>query len=45
MSDEQRPEMDDAAPILGRWRNLYIAELAILAGFILIFWRLSAAYA
>lgn len=45
MNDEKRPEMDDAPPFLGSWRNLYLAELAILAGLVLLFWQLSAAYA
>ena len=41
---EPRPEMDDRPPILGSWRNLYTAEIALLGVLILALWRLTAAF-
>lgn len=41
---QERPEMDDRPPILGSWRNLYAAEIAVLAVIILALWRLTEAF-
>lgn len=39
-----RPELDDAPPILGAWRNLYLLLLGSLALLIALFWALTRAY-
>lgn len=45
MSQAPRPEMDDAPPLLGSWRNLYAATLGTLAVLVLLFWLLTEACA
>ncbi|WP_200883810.1 hypothetical protein [Archangium violaceum] len=39
-----RPELDDAPPLLGSWRNIYLLVLGTLAFFIALFWALTRAY-
>lgn len=39
-----RPELDDAPPLLGSWRNIYLFVLGSLAVFIALFWALTRAY-
>ena len=39
-----RPEMNDAPPVLGSWRNIYLFVLGTLAAFIALFWALTRAY-
>jgi hypothetical protein len=39
-----RPELDDAPPLLGSWRNIYLVVLGTLAAFIALFWALTRAY-
>ena len=49
MNDEPiqtpRPELADKPPLLGSWRQLYAAELAVLAALILLFWWVTQRYA
>ncbi len=40
-----RPELDDAPPLLGSWRNIYLFVLGTLALLIALFWALTRAYA
>ena len=40
-----RPELDDAPPLLGSWRNIYLLVLGILALLIALFWAITRAYA
>jgi hypothetical protein len=40
-----RPEMDDAPPVLGSWRNIYLFVLGTLAVLVLLFWLLTRAHA
>jgi hypothetical protein len=40
-----RPELDDAPPLLGSWRNIYLLVLGTLAVLIALFWALTRAYA
>lgn len=40
-----RPELDDAPPILGSWRNIYLVVLGTLAVLVVLFWMLTEAYA
>ncbi|WP_224364570.1 hypothetical protein [Hyalangium versicolor] len=40
-----RPEMDDAPPVLGSWRNIYLFVLGTLALLVALFWALTRAYA
>ncbi len=42
---ERRPELSDAPPLLGSWRNLYLLVLGVLAALIFLFWLLTRAYA
>jgi hypothetical protein len=42
---EPRPELDDAPPVLGSWRNIYLFVLGILALLVALFWALTRAYA
>jgi len=42
---ESRPELDDAPPILGSWRSIYLLVLGTLALLIALFWALTRAYA
>ncbi|HYO65779.1 MAG TPA: hypothetical protein VEU33_06825 [Archangium sp.] len=39
-----RPELDDAPPLLGSWRNIYLVVLGTLALIIALFWALTRAY-
>lgn len=39
-----RPELNDAPPLLGSWRNIYLFVLGSLAVFIALFWALTRAY-
>lgn len=45
MSDDARPELEDAPPVLGSWRNVYAVVLGTLAAVVLLFWALTRAYA
>ncbi|WP_331102345.1 hypothetical protein [Archangium sp.] len=40
-----RPELDDAPPVLGSWRNIYLFVLGTLALLIALFWAITRAYA
>jgi hypothetical protein len=40
-----RPEMDDAPPVLGSWRNIYLFVLGTLAVLVVLFWALTRAHA
>ncbi|MBN8228111.1 hypothetical protein JYK02_11390 [Corallococcus macrosporus] len=40
-----RPELDDAPPLLGSWRNIYILVLGVFVLFVALFWALTGAYA
>jgi hypothetical protein len=40
-----RPELDDAPPLLGSWRNIYLLVLGTLALLVALFWALTRAYA
>ena len=40
-----RPELDDAPPLLGSWRNIYLFVLGTLAVLVVAFWALTRAYA
>ena len=33
-----RPELDDAPPVLGSWRNIYLFVLGTLAVLVALFW-------
>ncbi|WP_395823173.1 hypothetical protein [Archangium minus] len=39
-----RPELDDAPPLLGSWRNIYLFVLGASALLIALFWALTRAY-
>ncbi|NMO20899.1 hypothetical protein HPC49_27365 [Pyxidicoccus fallax] len=39
-----RPEMDDAPPLLGSWRNIYLVVLGTFVLFVALFWALTEAY-
>jgi hypothetical protein len=41
----RRPELDDAPPLLGSWRNIYILVLGTFVLFVAVFWGLTEAYA
>ncbi|RKH52965.1 hypothetical protein D7X96_06600 [Corallococcus interemptor] len=41
----RRPELDDAPPLLGSWRNIYILVLGTFVLFVAVFWALTEAYA
>ena len=45
MAPAPRPELDDAPPLLGSWRNIYLLVLGFLALLIALFWALTRAYA
>lgn len=45
MSQPERPELEDAPPVLGSWRNVYAVVLGTLAVLVALFWALSRAYA
>ncbi|MBN1206200.1 MAG: hypothetical protein JXB05_14890 [Myxococcaceae bacterium] len=40
-----RPELDDAPPLLGSWRNIYLFVLGTLALLVALFWAITWAYA
>lgn len=40
-----RPELDDAPPVLGSWRNIYLFVVGTLAVLVVLFWALTRAYA
>ncbi len=44
VASKPRPELDDAPPLLGSWRNIYLFVLGSLAVFIALFWALTRAY-
>ncbi len=44
MSDDKRPEMSDAPPLLGSWRNLYLLVLGVLVVLVVLFAVLTEAY-
>ncbi|HVG59030.1 MAG TPA: hypothetical protein VNA24_10785 [Hyalangium sp.] len=41
---ESRPELDDAPPLLGSWRNIYLLVLGTLALLVALFRALTWAY-
>lgn len=41
----RRPELDDAPPLLGSWRNIYLLVLGTFVLFVAVFWGLTEAYA
>ena len=44
MSDADPTGEDQPPPILGRWRNLYMLEVVVLALLVLVFALVGAAY-
>ncbi len=42
---ESRPELADAPPVLGSWRNVYAMTIGTLAVLVVLFWALTEAYA
>lgn len=44
VTSESRPELDDAPPLLGSWRNIYFLVLGSLVLFIALFWALTRIY-
>ena len=42
--DAKRPELSDAPPVLGSWRNIYLFVLGASALLIALFWALTRAY-
>lgn len=40
-----RPELDDAPPLLGSWRNIYLLVLGTFVLFVAVFWALTKVYA
>jgi len=43
--EEKRPELDDAPPLLGTWRNIYLAVVGALTLYILGLWLFGKVYA
>ncbi|MGQ0507728.1 MAG: hypothetical protein ACT4TC_20695 [Myxococcaceae bacterium] len=41
---DPRPEMDDAPPLLGSWRNIYLLILGTFAVLVTAFYALTRAY-
>jgi hypothetical protein len=39
--DKPRPEMDDAPPLLGSWRNIYLTVVGTLALYVVVLWVFS----
>lgn len=39
-----RPELDDAPPLLGSWRNIYLLVLGTFVLLVALFWVLTEAY-
>jgi hypothetical protein len=44
-ASSDRPELIDAPPLLGSWKNLYLVVLGTLAVLVGLFWALTRAYA
>lgn len=46
MTDEKepRPELDDAPPLLGSWRNIYLTVVGALAFYVVAMWAFSKVY-
>jgi hypothetical protein len=44
MTDPDRPELEDAPPVLGSWRNVYGVVLGTLVVLVALFWALAKAY-
>jgi len=40
-----RPELDDAPPLLGSWRNIYFLVLGTFVLFVALSWVLTEVYA
>ena len=41
---DKRPEMDDAPPLLGKWRNIYALVLASLVVYVAVFTAITWAF-
>lgn len=43
MTDDEkpRPEMEDAPPLLGSWRNIYLTVIGTLALYVAMLWMFS----
>jgi hypothetical protein len=41
---DARPELDDAPPLFGSWRNIYLLVVGTLGVLVLLFWALTGAY-
>jgi hypothetical protein len=39
-----RPELEDRAPVLGSWRNIYLVLVGGLALYVMLLWGLSWVY-
>lgn len=39
-----RPELDEAPPLLGSWRNIYLFVFGSFVLFVALFWGLTEAY-
>ncbi|AKQ63801.1 hypothetical protein A176_000713 [Myxococcus hansupus] len=39
-----RPELDDAPPLLGSWRNIYLLVMATFVAFVVVGWVLTEVY-
>jgi hypothetical protein len=37
----KRAELDDAPPVLGSWRNIYLVVMGNLVFLILVFWAIT----
>ena len=42
--EEPRPEMHDAPPLLGSWRNIYLTVVGTLALYVAGLWLFSRIY-
>ncbi|WP_426754609.1 hypothetical protein [Myxococcus sp. Y35] len=40
-----RPELDDAPPLLGSWRNIYLLVMGTFVVFVAVCWALTEVYA
>jgi len=45
MDDEKRPELDDAPPVLGSWRNIYGLVLGVLCAIVVALAVITKVYA
>ncbi len=45
MSTPPQPELDDAPPLLGSWRRVYLLVVGTFAAMVLLFWLLTRTYA